>query len=224
MKKIMLIITAALTCILLMLSVSACGEDNDEATSADDAADNSDVTSDITADADFEQRMEELKSKELTVELIQDGETLSKWSQDGKGSWRVEDTTSADGSYIIYNAAENKGWTVSGTTAVELDTENMELYELSSPIVAMEAFGTYTMMPGTSISDDTWEWEVPGVGKVKIEFKGPDNLVSKIESEDSQTGSSVLEFKYSNVGNVPESTFELPSGVTVQSYDSTSGF
>ncbi|MBI5871299.1 MAG: hypothetical protein HZB44_10185 [Actinobacteria bacterium] len=174
------------------------------------------------AEADLDQKIEELKKKEMSVEVIVDGKSQGKWTQDGKGSWRQDDASSTT-SYTIYNADKKKGWTVSGKTATEIDPSLMQMYEVSSPLLLLSAYSSFSNLPRTGGSDDVWEWNVPGLGSLKIEFKGPDGVISKITSEDSTSGDSVIEFKYSDVGDVPASTFELPSDVTVDT-SGTGGF
>lgn len=174
------------------------------------------------AEADLDQKIEELKKKEMSVEVIVDGKSQGKWTQDGKGSWRQDDASSTT-SYTIYNAEKKKGWTVSGKTATEIDPSLMEMYEVSSPLLLLSAYSSFSNLPRTSGSDDVWEWNVPGLGSLKIEFEGPDGAISKITSSDSTSGDSVIEFKYTDVGDVPASTFELPSDVTIDTSGS-SGF
>ncbi|MHB9112870.1 MAG: hypothetical protein ACYC4D_09650 [Thermoleophilia bacterium] len=174
------------------------------------------------AEADLDQKIEELKKKEMSVEVIVDGKSQGKWTQDGKGSWR-QDEASSTTSYTIYNAGKQKGWTVSGNTATEIDPSLMQIYEVSSPLLLLSAYSSFSSLPRTGGTDDVWEWNVPGLGSLKIEFKGPDGAISKIISEDSTSGDSVIEFKYTDVGSVPRSTFELPSDVTVDT-SGTGGF
>lgn len=215
---ILAIITAGL---LLVLAVG-CGEDKPkvEVQTPGEALEN--ATS--AAEADLNKKIEELKKEEMTVEIISDGQSAGKWSQDGKGSWRLDDAYSTD-TYTIYNNQQKKGWHVTGNTAVEYtDPSMLQMYEASGPLTLLGAYSAFAVMPRTGGSDDVWEWNVPSVGKLTVEFKGPNGVISKIVSEDATTGErSELEFRYSNVGDVPPSTFELPSNVTVQTYDTGTG-
>lgn len=172
------------------------------------------------AEDDLNQKIEELKKKEMSVEVIVDGQSQGKWTQDGKGSWRQEDSTSSS-SYTIFNADKQIGWSVSGKTATEIDPSLMQMYEISSPLLLLSAYSSFSSLPKSGGSDDVWEWNVPGLGSLKIEFNGPDGAISRISSEDSTSGNSVIEFKYSDVGNVSKSMFELPSDVTVESSGSS---
>jgi len=174
------------------------------------------------AEDDLNKKIEELKKKEMSVEVLVDGKSQGKWTQDGKGSWRQDDPSSTS-TYTIYNADKQKSWTVSGKTATEVDPSLMQMYEVSSPLLMLSAYSSFSNLPRTGGSDDVWEWNVPGLGALKIEFKGPDGVISKIISEDSTSGDSVIEFKYTDVGSVPKSTFELPSDVTVDT-SGTGGF
>ncbi|MDO8737050.1 MAG: hypothetical protein Q7K29_08230 [Thermoleophilia bacterium] len=172
------------------------------------------------AEADLNAKINELKKKEMSVEVVTDGQSQGKWTQDGKGSWRQDDASSTS-SYTIYNADQQKGWVVSGKTATEIDPSTMQMYEVSSPLLLLSAYSSFSAIPQTGGgSDDVWEWNVPGLGSLKIEFKGPDGAISKITSNDSTSGDSVIEFKYTDVGNVSKSMFEQPSEVTE---DSTGG-
>jgi hypothetical protein len=172
--------------------------------------------SSTNAEDNLNQKIEELKKKEMSVEIVVDGQSSGKWTQDGKGSWRQDDASSSS-SYTIYNADKKQGWVVSGKTATEIDPSSMQMYEVSSPLMLLSAYSSFSSLPKTGGSDDVWEWNVPGLGSLKIEFKGPDGAISKITSNDSTSGDSVIEFKYTNIGDVPKSTFELPSDVTVDS-------
>jgi len=163
---------------------------------------------------DLNQRIEELKKKEMSVEVFFDGESQGKWSQDGKGSWRQDDASSTS-SYTIYNADKQMGWTVSDDTATEMDANLAEMYEMTSPLMILSSYSSFSAIPRTGGSDDVWEWNIPGLGSLKIEFKGPDGLISKITSDDPDSGIAVIELKYTEVGNVSKSLFELPSNVTV---------
>lgn len=165
---------------------------------------------------DLDKRIEELKKKEMSVEILIDGESEGKWSQDGKGSWRQDDASSSS-SYMIYNTDKQMGWSVSDKTATEMDPNLVQMYEATSPLMILSSYSSFSAMPRTGGSDDVWEWNIPGLGSLKIEFKGPDGAISKIISDDSTSGSSVVEFKYTDVGRVSKSLFELPSDVTVDS-------
>ncbi|MEK7817799.1 MAG: hypothetical protein AAB281_06045 [Actinomycetota bacterium] len=156
-------------------------------------------------------QIEGLKSQEMTVEVVANGKSAGTWSQK-EGSWRWEDPSSKD-KYIIFNAKKNKMWNVSGNTATELDTSMSSQYMGFSPESYLKM---YSMLPATNRTGDTWEFDMPGQGKLSIEFKGPQGLPTKLETTDASTGKTdVVEFKYSNVGSVSDSLFELPAGVTV---------
>lgn len=156
-------------------------------------------------------QIEGLKSQEMTVEVISNGKTNVIWSQK-EGSWRWEDPANKD-KYIIFNAKKNKMWDVSGNTATELDTSMSAQYVGMSPESLLKM---YSMLPATNRTGDTWEFNVPGQGKMTIEFKGPQGLPTKLVTTDASTGKTdIVEFKYSNVGSVSDSLFELPAGVTV---------
>lgn len=199
-----------------MLLMAGCGEEKTV-----EQPQMPDFSSTSTGD-DLDKKIEELKKKEMSVEIMVDGKSQGKWTQDGKGSWRQDDASSAT-TYTIYNADKKKGWTVSGKTATEIDPSLMQMYEATSPLLILSAYSSFSGLPRSGGTDDVWEWNVPGLGALKIEFKGPDGSISKITSEDSTSGKSVIEFKYSDVGNVPKSTFELPSDVTIDT-SGTGGF
>lgn len=156
-------------------------------------------------------QIEGLKSQEMTVEVISNGKTNVIWSQK-EGSWRWEDPADKN-SYVIFNAPKNKMWLVKGNTASEISTAQSYQYMGMSPESLLKM---YTALPATTRTEDTWEFDVPGQGKMTIEFKGPQGLPTKLVTTDATGKTDVVEFKYSNVGSVPDSLFELPAGVSVQ--------
>ena len=172
---------------------------------------------------DFNKKLDELKKAEMTVEVIQNGDSSGKWSQNSSGSWRWEDANDTT-SYVIYNADKKKTWVVNDDTAIEsTDTSQSQSYAGFNPALMMSSFAAMTYMPHTGGSDDTWEWEIPGTGKLTIEFKGPNGLVTRVIDEDSSTKKTdTTEFVYSNVGSVSSSLFELPSNITVTTMDNYS--
>jgi len=167
----------------------------------------------------LDKRIEELKNMEMTVEIVEDGKSTSKWTQKA-GSWRYDDPSDKS-IYIIYNNQQKKTWTVSDDTAMETSGSTESSYAGFSPAMIMSV---YSMMPRTGGSDDTWEYNIPGVGKLTMEMKGPQGLPTRMTIEDTQSGeTNVTEFKYSNVGSVPDSTFELPANVKVTTVNGTGG-
>jgi hypothetical protein len=162
-------------------------------------------------DDTLDKRIEELKKLEMTVEIVEDGKSTSKWTQKN-GSWRYDDPNDKT-SYIIYNNQKQKTWVVSGDQATETSGSSEASYAGFSPAMIMSV---YAMMPRTGGTDDTWEYNIPGAGKLSMEMKGPQGLPSKMVVEDAQTGkTNVTEFKYTNVGSVQDSTFELPANVQI---------
>ncbi|MHB0866735.1 MAG: hypothetical protein ACYC6B_04095 [Thermoleophilia bacterium] len=213
-RKLMTIATIFALTLLLMTGAAGCG-DSDTPTVPEVSIPTMPGTPSDAQD-DLAKRIDALKQKEMTVEVIDNGKSLGKWSQDGKGSWRSDDPDTTT-SYTIYNADKKKGWSVNGKSATEIDPNFMQAYEMSSPLLLLSAYASFSNIPRTGGSDDTWEWNVAGMGSLKIEFKGPEGLISKIISDDSTSGSTVLEFTYTNVGKVSASLFELPGDVTVDS-------
>lgn len=199
---------------LTLVLASGCGGDDKPKVDITTPNQLQEALSDRTG-GDFNSKLDELKKAEMTIEIVQDGKSEGKWSQNGKGSWRWQDSTDTT-SYVIYNGDKKKMWIVSGDTAIESsDTSESAAYESFNPALMMSAFAAMTYAPRTGGTEDTWEWQVPGSGKLTIEFKGPDGLVSKVISEDSTSQTDTTEFIYSDVGNVSDSLFELPSSVTV---------
>ena len=217
-KKFVTILIAAVATALLLFA-GGCGDDKPKAENQSPQDILNAVNNGSTDD--FNKKIDELKKTPITVEIVQNGKSEGKWSQDGKGSWRYQ--SSDDSSIFIFNADKNKFWTVSGDTAIEsAGPENASSFEGMNPVTLMTAFAAFTYAPRTGGSDDVWEWDVPGHGKLSIELKGPQGLVSKVSSQNpGSSESDVTEFKYTDVGSVPASSFELPSGVTVQTMDST---
>lgn len=154
-------------------------------------------------------RLQELKETDMTVEVIVNGESLYIWSQKD-GNWRRQNPEH-ENFYVIYNASQKKTWLVSDKVATEISSEQ---YLSMNPASYMEI---YAALPGANRSGDSWEINMPGGGKVSIEFKGPESMMTKMTTTDAGTGKTeVIEFKYSDVGSVPDSLFELPADVEVQ--------
>jgi len=207
-KKLTVLISITAIVLLAALVASGCG---------DEAKVEQTQTLDLSKAAGMgdtlDQRLDELKKLEMTVEVVEDGTVTSKWTQKN-GSWRYDDPSDPT-SYTIYNDQKKKTWVVSGDTAYETSGDSESSYAGFSPAMIMSV---YAMMPRTGGSDDTWEYSIPGAGKLTMEMKGPQGMPTKISTEDAQTGEkSVIEFKYSNVDNVPDSTFELPANIQIVS-------
>lgn len=218
-KFIMFLLGASLGA--MMLLGAGCGGDDKPKVDVQSPAGLLGGTGDTQGD--FNQKLEELKKAEMTVELIQNGKAEGKWSQNSSGSWRWEDSSDKT-SYMIFNADKKKMWVVNGDTAIESTDSTQSEAAGFNPALLMSSFAAMTYAPRTGGSDDTWEWEIPGSGKLTIEFKGPNGLVTKVIDEDYTTKKTdTTEFVYSDVGNVADSLFELPSNVTVQTTEGLTG-
>ncbi len=154
------------------------------------------------------QQIDALKKMAMTVEIVENGKSEGKWTQGADGSWRYQ---GSDGTIFIYNAAQKKSWLVNGNSAYESPVAEAS-YAAFNPAMMLTAFA---YLPQTGGSGDVREYSEPGQGKITIEFKGPNGLPSKVTNVDKQGKTTVTEFNYSDVGSVPESDFELPSGVSV---------
>jgi len=116
-------------------------------------------------------------------------------------------------SYMIYNDQQKKSWVVNGDTAVESSGADNPGTSFN-PATMLSAFA---YLPSTNQSGDTWEFNLPGAGKLTMEFKGPEGLPSLMTQEDTSGKKTVTEFKYTNVGNVKASMFEMPGNVKMMS-------
>ncbi|MBE0429854.1 MAG: hypothetical protein IBX61_08275 [Thermoleophilia bacterium] len=213
MSKRLLIVLAVVTA-LFTAFLAGCGNDEPEAEApAPEQTQQPPVTSE---DTELDQKIEELKNRAMTVEVFEDGESIGKWSQDGKGSWRLEEPA---GEIYIYNADMEMAWRISDDTATELDPAFMPMYEASSPMILLSAYSVFALGPRTDGGDDVWEWNLPGIGSLKIEFKEPEGLISRIISESPDADKKELEFEYTDVDDVPEDLFELPDDVAVVTID-----
>ena len=240
-KKIAAIVIVSFLGLVVMLAGGGCGGDGSGASGTGDAGPNLPATAGNT----LNDRIQALKNMEMTVEVIADAdENLSgKWSQKA-GSWRWEASKETN-YYVIHNNALQKTWKVavnpgstpidyriylgnevkqSGTlqpgesVALEISSSSESSIEALNPANVMSAFA---MIPRTGGTDDAWEINDPNVGKITIEMKGPNGLPTKITSEDAQTGvTSTMQFVYSNIGNLPDSLFELPPNAKVTTVDS----
>jgi len=170
------------------------------------------IPSDVSSAGDsMDKRIEELKKMEMTVEIIEDGKSTGKWSQKDN-NWRWDDANDK-ASYMIYNDQQKKSWVVNGDTAVESSGADNPGSSFN-PATMLSAFA---YLPSTNQSGDTWEFNMPGAGKLTMEFKGPEGLPSMMTQEDTSGKKTVTEFKYTNVGNVKASMFEMPSNVKMMS-------
>lgn len=215
----MLLRTAAIgaACLLAAIAWTGCGEDKIDTQAIEDLAKLPDTLTQMEANMEtMSRKMDDLSKKELTVEVVEDGKTTSKWSQKD-GSWRYDDPSDPT-SYIIYNKQKDKTWSVDDKTAVEYSGAN-ELAALGFNPATM--LGIYALMPKTGGSEDVWEFKM-GSDEIIIEFKGPDGLPSKVSSTSSGK-KTTTEFKYSNIESVSSSIFELPADVQVTSVESAVG-
>ncbi|MHB9053583.1 MAG: hypothetical protein ACYC5F_06300 [Thermoleophilia bacterium] len=205
-KKLVATFIAVAFGLAALLIMSGCGGDD----SSSQQPQMSGLPGSNTGDT-LDKRIEQLKQMEMTVEMIDDGQSVGKWSQKA-GSWRWDDPTDKT-SYTIYNNQKKKTWIVNGGSATETSGNSEAMVAGYNPAMIM---GVYSMMPRTGGSDNNWEFSIPGAGKLTMEMNGPNGLPTKMTEEDAQTGkTTVTEFVYSNVGSVPDSTFELPSNVQV---------
>lgn len=206
-----IILVLALSVLLLNWGL-ACG-DEEEATT--DSKLDEPVTTETAGDdgAGSEDPFAAVEDIEATVEVTVNGETTVVWSQKD-GSWRWQDPQDPE-SYVIYNADEGKMWVVNDKVALESEEAGDDtMYWGMSPAGML---GMYTMLPGGTMTDDTFEINVPGAGRVVVEFKGPQGLPSKFVTYDaSGAEEESIEFEYTDVGNVSDDLFVLPPDVVVQ--------
>jgi len=210
LKKLLVTIPVIVVGLLALLLLAGCGEEKKvEQPQLQDLANMSTSTED-----GLNQRLDDLKKMEMTVEMVEDGKSSGKWTQKDN-NWRRDDANDKT-SYMIYNDQQKKTWVVNGDTAIESSGADNSGTSFN-PATMLSAFA---YLPSTNRSGDTWEFNMPGSGKLTIEFKGPEGLPSLMTEEDTSGKKTVTEFKYTNVGNVPASMFELPSSVKVMSGNS----
>jgi hypothetical protein len=205
-------------CLFMAAGASACGVDENGTTGASTGATTSTATSTSAgagtgsgSSGDLESQLSDLESLEATVTVTQNGEVDVIWSQK-QGSWRWQDPND-ETSYVIYNKQQDKLWIVDGDTATEstgVGSEGQAWWGMS-PAALIKSF---TMFPGTR-TGDTWEMSVPGGGSIKVEFKGPQGLPTRLEAKTPGDPDEVIEFAYKDVGNVSDDLFVLPAGVSV---------
>lgn len=208
-RRTLRLIMIAGMCLLLVAWLSACG---DEDVSTDTQLDEPVTTE--TSSSDSGNRFDALADIEATVEVTVNGESTVIWSQKA-GSWRWQDP-SDPGNYVIYNAEQGKLWMVDDKVATESDQAGEDSTYWGMGPSGM--LGMYTMLPGGNMTDDTYEINVPGEGKVIIEFKGPEGLPSKFGTYDAAGNEEEsIVFTYTDVGDVSDDLFVLPEDVTVES-------
>lgn len=205
-----------LTGVLLIVALLVgCGEEKKEEAASE--VPDIPMPQESTGDDSLNKRIEELQTMEMTVEVVKDGESLVTWSQKD-GNWRWQDPDNED-FYVIYNASQSKTWMVDNDMATEM-SGGYQQYMGMNPASYLEI---YAAMPGAR-RGDSWEYNMPGGGKLSMEFKGPEGMITKVATTDADNKETeVIEFKYSDVGSVSDSLFELPAGVTVQQMPSGMG-
>ncbi len=212
LKKLLVIISVIVVGLLALLLLAGCGEEKKaEQPRLQDLANMSTSTED-----GLNKRLDDLRKMEMTIETIADGTSSGKWSQKDK-NWRWDDANDAT-SYMIYNDQQKKTWVVNGDTAIESSGADNPSINFN-PATMLSAFA---YLPSTNRSGDTWEFNMPGSGKLTMEFKGPEGLPSMMTEEDASGKKTVTEFKYTNVGNVQASMFEMPGNVKMMSGPGTS--
>ena len=213
--RIVKVFTMGALGLLALLVWTGCGNDTTKA--VEELKNLPDTLTQIQQNMDqMSQKVDQFKSMEFTVETIEDGKTTTKWTQKN-GSWRYDSPTDPT-SYTIYNKQKNKTWIVSGDTAIESSGDTDLAAAIYNPVTALAVFA---LAPKTGGSDDVWQLGFGG-DSITIEFKGPEGLPTKLTSV-SSGDTKVTEYKYSNVGSVKDSTFDLPSNVkvTVSNNDGT---
>lgn len=213
-RRILRLMIVASLCLLLAAWLSACG--GDEAVSTDTQLDEPVTTETDSTNGnggDSNNRFDELADIEATVEVIVNGESTVIWSQKD-GNWRWQDPQDPE-SYVIYNDEAGKLWVVNNKVATESDEAGEDsMYWGMGPSGML---GMYTMLPGGTMNDDTYEINVPGEGKIVVEFKGPQGLPSKFSTIDaSGNAEESIVFEYTDVGNVSDDLFVLAADVTIQ--------
>ena len=83
-------------------------------------------------------------------------------------NWRWDDANDAT-SYMIYNDQQKKTWVVNGDTAIESSGADNPSINFN-PATMLSAFA---YLPSTNRSGDTWEFNMPGIGKVDHGVQGP---------------------------------------------------
>lgn len=210
-KKLLVTIPVIVVGLLALLLLTGCGEETKVETPQVE-----DIANMPTGMEDgLSKRLDDLKKMDMTVEMIADGQSSGKWTQKGN-NWRWDDANDKT-SFMIYNDQQKKTWVVNGDTAIESSGADSSGAAFN-PATILSAFA---YLPSTNRSGDNWEYNMPGSGKLTIEFKGPQGLPSTMSEEDTSGKKTVTEFKYTNVGNVPASMFELPGNVTMMSGDGT---
>lgn len=214
-RKTSILILAFVLSVSVIAGLTACGDEEEETTTQATAETATDENGDQdTTTGDSDDPFSEVENIEATVEVTVNGETTVIWSQKD-GSWRWQNPDDPE-DYVIYNDDEKKLWVVSDKVATESSSSGQDsVYWGMSPAGRL---GMYAMLPGGVMSDDTFEVDVPGEGKIVVEFTGPQGLPSEFTVFDlSGNEKESIVFEYSDVGNVSSDLFELPSDVTIQS-------
>lgn len=200
-------------CIILAATLSACGDEETD-TSTDDQAGDTQTAPDDREPSPSDP-FDAVAELEATVTVTVNGQTTVIWSQKDE-NWRWQDPDNQE-SYVIYNAEEGKLWVVDDKVAQESDQagEN-SIYWAQSPAGML---GMFTIVPGGIYEGDTYTHDVDNDGNVDvvIEFKGPEGLPSSFISyaPDGSEEDSIT-FEYTDVGNVSDDLFVLPADVTIQ--------
>ena len=208
MLKKMLLAGATITAsAALVLATAGCGS-----SSPQPQAQNPQNAAAQAANSNLSQQLDALKKTQVTVQEVTNGQNSGKWTQGSDGSWRWDAQDGSNSSTMIYNASQNKTWTIDGNTATESSVA-ASAYAGFNPMTMLAAFA---YLPQTSGSGDTREYDSNGE-KLTVELKGTNGLPSKVTSVDAQGKTNEWDFDYSDV---PSSTFDLPSGVQVQTVPS----
>ncbi|MHB1325454.1 MAG: hypothetical protein ACYDGS_06740 [Thermoleophilia bacterium] len=207
LKKLLVTIPVIIVGLLALLLLAGCGDEK----KADQPQLQDLVNTSTSTEDGLNKRLDDLKKMEMTVEMVEDGKSSGKWTQKDN-NWRWDDANDK-ASYMIYNDQQKKSWVVNGDTAVESSGADNPGTSFN-PATMLSAFA---YLPSTNQSGDTWEFNLPGAGKLTMEFKGPEGLPSLMTQEDTSGKKTVTEFKYTNVGNVKASMFEMPGNVKMMS-------
>lgn len=201
--KASFLLRTAIICtgILVVFALAGCGGDSTTTKSGSTSSGGQGGNAAVRTDYQWTEIFEQM---EATVEVTAtDGIHFTYSQKNGNWRWKNEAVDMTE----VYNKALNVTWTVIGGRVTDTPGDGG-----GPDLSPMLVFAPLEFTVPDSRSGNVLTYEITGGGKATVELNGPNELPSKLTIDTPPAGPRVIDFKYSNVGSVPDSLFQRPAG------------